>query len=75
MAVGKAGKYKAMEMVLYSCPNCKSLGSAWLGGERPLMCASCYHDEVDIISPDLTVIDCPKCETPGKLETQGGEWE
>ncbi len=75
MAVGKASKCKGMEMVLYSCPNCKSLGSAWRGGESPLMCASCYHDEVDVISPESTGIDCPKCETPGRIVTPEGEWE
>ena len=75
MAVGKACKYEGMEMVLYSCSNCKSLGSAWQGGERPLMCAHCYHDEVDIILPEITVIDCPKCETTGRIETLEGEWE
>jgi len=75
MAVGKASKFQGMEMVLYLCPNCKSLGSAWQGGERPLMCTYCYHEEVDVLDPEISNIECPKCETPGKVARPEGEWE
>ncbi|HEC25838.1 MAG TPA: hypothetical protein ENI67_00285 [Gammaproteobacteria bacterium] len=75
MAVGQASKFQGMEMVLYSCSNCHSLGSAWQGGERPLMCAYCYHEEVDVLDPEISNIECPRCEMPGRVERPEGEWE
>lgn len=75
MAVGRASKFQGMEMVLYSCSNCHSLGSAWQGGERPLMCAYCYHEEVDVLDPEISNIECPRCEMPGRVERPEGEWE
>lgn len=66
IAIGH-GRQPLPFLALFSCSNCHSVGSSWVGGERPVRCSFCYDEAITILADDTTAVACPKCQEPAYL--------
>ena len=69
------GRKSSAELKLFSCPNCKSVGSTWVEAEGEVLCGLCYHPDIRLMSPVPAVVDCPRCGEPARVRVKEGRWE
>lgn len=68
------GKDPDMEMKLYHCDNCKSVGSAWHRKGEAIRCTYCYHPGIELLDSATKVFSCPKCGEPALFYPVEGKW-
>ncbi len=69
-----AGKNPEPHLQLYRCDHCKTVGSAWVEGEQPPRCGSCYDKEITLLDAKNTSFNCPKCDTLAVLAVLEETW-
>ena len=74
IAIGQ-GKDPKLRLQLFSCAQCKSIGSNWVSKDQALRCSFCYHNVVEEISEQDITCTCPKCGETGVLQHKDQTWE
>lgn len=75
LGVGR-GRRPEPALRLFQCGNCRSIGSAWVGGGFVPRCSLCYHDDIALFADDVLAVACPKCGGPGVFTHRHEEtWE
>jgi len=68
------GRAASPVLKLYTCSNCKSFGSTWIGADRAPTCSGCYHDAIEVLPDDARRTTCPRCGEIALITPIGGEW-
>lgn len=74
LGVGR-GQHPFPFLALFSCANCKSIGSTWVDENKVPRCGACYHEGVTLLADDVRRVDCPKCGEPAIITRGEGVWE